>query len=171
MRISALEKYGIRCLLALAESGVEGQLSIADIAEQEGISAPYASKLLAILRKAGLVVAVRGRSGGFSIAREPKEINLLDVITALGGPLIDDEHCQKFSGQLDQCVHTGDCLIMQVLGGLACYIADYLASTSLEDIITGNVMSIAKQVSINGQPVGDSSDEIATVSVLNKRIG
>src|SRR5512141_1068447 len=105
MRISAVEEYGLRCLLALARKGPKDQLSISEIAEQEGLSVPYASKLLAILRRAGLVTAERGRGGGFSIAREPKEINLYEVMTSLGGPLIDPNHCQKYSGQLNQCVH------------------------------------------------------------------
>ncbi|MDF1545261.1 MAG: Rrf2 family transcriptional regulator [bacterium] len=171
MRISALEEYGIRCLLALAENGVRGQASIAEIAEREGISVPYASKLLAILRKAGLVAAVRGRSGGFSISREPKDINLLEVITALGGPLMDEEHCQKYSGQLEECIHTGDCSVMNVLGGLAGYISDYLASNTLEDIMSGNVLNQAKQVNMNEKPAESSPRVDRNLTVLNKRIG
>jgi len=64
MRISSLEEYGLRCTLALARVARGGQLSIADIADREGLSTPYASKLLAILRKAGIASAVRGRGGG-----------------------------------------------------------------------------------------------------------
>ena len=97
MRITAVEEYGLRCLLALAKEGTAGQLSISEIAEKEGLSVPYASKLLGILRKSGLVVAARGRSGGFSIAREPEKITMYEVLTALGGPLIDTNHCQKYS--------------------------------------------------------------------------
>lgn len=135
MRISAVEEYGLRCLLALARKGREGQLSISDIAEQEGLSVPYASKLLAILRRAGLVTAERGRGGGFSIARDPGEINLYEVMTALGGPLIDPSHCQKYSGQKNECVHIGRCSISDVLGGLAGYVQTFLGQTSLEDLL------------------------------------
>lgn len=147
MRISALDEYGIRCLLTLAEKGPQEQLSISEIAEKEGISIPYASKLLSILRKAGLVEAVRGRRGGFSIARPADKIDLLTVITALGGPLIDSEHCAKYTGLLDRCVHSGDCSVVHVLGGLAGYIGDYLASTTLEDIINGSVLDRVRQLS------------------------
>ena len=119
---------------------------ISDIAEKEELSVPYASKLLAILRRADLVSAARGRGGGFQISRKPSEINLLEVITALGGPLIDEEHCQKFSGQKDTCVHTGNCSVMFVLGGLAGYIGDFLASTTLEDIINGDVLSRVQKI-------------------------
>jgi len=64
MRITAVEEYGLRCLLNLAREGAKAQLSISEIAEMEGLSVPYTSKLLSILRKSGLVLAARGRGGG-----------------------------------------------------------------------------------------------------------
>jgi Rrf2 family protein len=135
MRISAVEEYGLRCLLALAKVGPEGQMSISEIAAAEGLSIPYASKLLGILRKAGLVVAARGRSGGFSIARSPKEIHLYEVLTSLGGPLIDPNHCQKYSGQHHECVHVNNCSMHDVLGGLAGMVQDFLSRKTLADVI------------------------------------
>jgi len=135
MRISSLEEYGLRCMLALARKGPDGQLSISEIAEMEGLSVPYASKLLAILRKAKLVNAVRGRGGGFGISREPADITLLEVLTALGGPLLDPDHCSRFSGQLDECVHRDDCSVHHVLDSLATFIGDILERTTLDELV------------------------------------
>ena len=135
MRLTATEEYGLRCLLALAREGVEGQLSITEIAEKEGISVPYASKLLSLLRKAELVMAVRGRKGGFRITQEPSQVTALEVITSLGGPLIDPNHCRKRTGQLDQCVHGVNCVVRDVLGGIAEYVQNYLGSITLQDMI------------------------------------
>ncbi len=137
MRISALEEYGLRCLLALAKEGMDGQLSINDIAEREALSVPYASKLLSLLRKARLVSSVRGRKGGFCIARPADDITLYEVITALGGPLINPDHCSRFSGQLDICVHSESCTVHYVLGSLAGYIGSYLKNTTLRDVLEG----------------------------------
>lgn len=135
MRISALEEYGLRCLLALAEAGCDKQLSIADIAKREAISVPYASKLLAILRKTGLVNAMRGRGGGFCIARPASQINLLEVITGLGGPLIDPNHCRRYSGNLEKCIHTENCSVHYTLVGLSRLVGEFLSRTSLEDVL------------------------------------
>ncbi len=135
MRISSLEEYGLRCMLALARKGPDGQLSISEIAEMEGLSVPYASKLLAILRKAKLVNALRGRGGGFCVSRQPAHITLLEVLTALGGPLIDPDHCTRFSGQLDECVHHDDCSVHHVLDSLATFIGDILERTTLDDLV------------------------------------
>ena len=84
--------------MVLAQQGPGKQLSIPDIAEREGLSVPYVSKLLSILRRAGLVTAERGRSGGFSIPRPLDQISVYEVLEVLGGPLIDPAHCQKHSG-------------------------------------------------------------------------
>lgn len=135
MRITAVEEYGLRCLLNLARKGSKAQLSISEIAEIEGLSVPYTSKLLSILRKSGLVLAARGRGGGFSIAREPEEITVFDVLTALGGPLIDPGHCKKYTGQLGECVHLDDCSVHEVFGSLAGYVKAFLSGTSLKDLL------------------------------------
>ena len=153
-----MEKYGLRCLVTLARHGVGEQLSISDIAEMEGLSIPYTSKVLSALRQADLVVAARGRSGGFSIARDPKEIKLYDIITALGGPIIDSDHCTKHTGQKSQCVHVGRCSVHDVLAGLAGYIQYYLSLTTLQDLLSDTGMSF--------QQLGDRARRIATVEPL-----
>lgn len=149
MRISASEEYGLRCMLTLAKEGTEGQLSISEISEKEGLSIPYTSKLLSILRKAQLVKAVRGRKGGFCITRSPESINLLEIITALGGPLIEPGHCDKFSGQFETCVHFQKCSVIYVLSGLAGYIGDYLSETTLDEILSGNILERIKRINSN----------------------
>ena len=153
-------------MLALARKGPEGQLSISEIAEMEGLSVPYASKLLAILRKAGLVTAVRGRGGGFCIERPAAEISLLRCMTALGGPLIDPDHCQKFTGQLEECVHADDCSVHHVLDSLAAFIADILGRTTLEDLVNRAGEQrihepglVSADALINGMTAGPATNE------------
>ncbi len=156
MRISALEEYGLRCLVSLAKAGRDGQLSISDISEKEGLSVPYTSKLLSILRKSGLVTAMRGRGGGFCIARDPKEINLLEAITALGGPLIDPNHCAKFSGQLEKCIHTDNCSVQYTLAGLSKIVGKFLSSSTLDDIINGSNIDDITLIKSNVSLITDS---------------
>ena len=137
MRITAIEEYGLRCLLALARLGPNEQASIAEIAELEGLSVAYTSKLLSILRKQGLVTAMRGRGGGFTIARPLDQITLYEVLVALGGPLIDPHHCEKHAGLLEQCVHHNSCSVQDVLGGLAGYVQEFLTDTTIQDLAFG----------------------------------
>lgn len=145
MKVTAIEKYGLRCLLVLAKVGPETQLSISEIAEKEGLSVPYTSKLLSILRKAGLVAAERGRGGGFNITRKASEITLFDVLTALGGPLVEPHHCSRYTGNLKECVHIERCSVHDILDSLADYVQQFLIDTSLEDILNENKTAYLKK--------------------------
>jgi Rrf2 family iron-sulfur cluster assembly transcriptional regulator len=144
MRISAIEKYGLRCLLVLARKGQETQISISEIAELEGLSVPYVSKLLSILRKSDLVKAARGRSGGFSIARPPADIDLYEVVTALDGPVINPDHCSTNASRDEECVHMDNCSVHDILGGLSGLIKHFLSQTTLEDLIKGEKLNKGK---------------------------
>jgi len=141
MRISSLEEYGLRCLLTLANLGPSGQLTIPEIAEKEGLSEPYVGKLLALLKRGNLIKSVRGRKGGFTIARLPHEITLLQAVTTLGGPLIEHDHCTKFTGLLQKCIHYDCCSVRYVLGGLVAYIGEFLSKTTLADVMKDHEIS------------------------------
>lgn len=148
--MTATEEYGLRCLLVLAGGSPAQQMSIADIADREGISVPYASKLLSMLRRGKLVNAERGRNGGFSLAREASKISLYEVVLVLGGPLLDPDHCSKRAGQLAQCVHEGNCSVHDILGGLAGYVAKFLSETTLQDVLDGSNIGPVQQIDTSG---------------------
>lgn len=111
MKFSSQEEYGLRCLLQLAKRGEGASLTIPEIAKQEGITTTHAAKLLMVLRKAEFITSERGQSGGYTLARPPKDIKVGDVLEALGGKLYDEEFCRRHSGSLDICTHAVDCSV------------------------------------------------------------
>lgn len=141
MRVSSLEEYGLRCLLALATEPEGGQLTIPEIAQKEGLSEPYVGKILSLLKKGNLIKSARGRKGGFTIAKPANEVSLLEAVTTLGGPLIEHDHCNKYTGVLQQCVHYDCCSVRYVLGGLVAYIGEFLSKTTLADIMKDHELS------------------------------
>src|SRR5262249_58819187 len=82
MKITAQEEYGLRCLLRLARADGHS-LTIPEIAAVEGLSSPYVAKILAVLRQAGLIESVRGRAGGYRLAKSPAEIGLGSVLMSI----------------------------------------------------------------------------------------
>jgi len=104
MRVSKAEEYGIRLVASLAASG--GQLTTRELAEREGLPEATVSKVVLRLRRAGLVEASRGRRGGYTLARPPAEITLLEVIETIEGPVA-----------VDECVtdYAGECLMLSTL--------------------------------------------------------
>lgn len=77
--------YGVRALVDLAEHYGEGPAQSKEIAERQYIPEPYLDQLLTALRKAGFIASRRGPQGGHTLARDPAQITLGEVIAALEG--------------------------------------------------------------------------------------
>lgn len=111
MRLSSQEEYGLRCLLRVAEGDEGVPVSVALIAKREGLSQEYAARLMAPLKRAGLVSVTRGAGGGYHLVRSANEISVWEAILALGGPFFPKDFCQCHPGQRRRCVRSTDCSI------------------------------------------------------------
>jgi Rrf2 family protein len=134
MKVSAQEEYGLRCLLQLAQLGAGEFLTLAQIAEREGISQPNAGKVLWLLNKAGLVNSIRGMRGGYLLARPASEIHLNEIIKVLDEDVLEG-HCKSYPGLLDSCVHTGDCGIRSVIVNVHEVVERALSSITLAQLV------------------------------------
>lgn len=85
MKISTKGRYGLRILIDLATHDNGKPRLIRDIARAQQISEKYISRLVIALRRAGLIRSVRGVNGGFHLAKQPKEITLLEVLEVMEG--------------------------------------------------------------------------------------
>jgi Rrf2 family protein len=142
MKISAQEEYGLRCLLRLARAHGEQSLTIPEIAAAEGLSTPYVAKLLAVLRQAGLVESVRGRTGGYHLAQPPGEVRLGAVLLALGEPLFDEPgYCTKHAGPeaTGPCVHQNGCTLRGLWQTLERWMRHVLDQVTLQDLLSNHV--------------------------------
>jgi Rrf2 family protein len=141
MKITAQEEFGLRCLLRLAHAADEGHsLTIPEIAAAEGLSAPYVAKLLSVLRQGGLIESVRGRAGGYRLARTPPEITLGAVMRVLGEPLFDDPgYCQRHAGTetVGACVHLSGCTLRALWQTLEQWMRHTLNQITLADLLQG----------------------------------
>ena len=135
MKLSSQEEYGLRCLLQLARAGDGVGLTIAEMSEREGISAPNVAKIMRILRRAGLVRSTRGKAGGYRLARPSKDVRALDVLAALGGRLFDPSFCDRHAGVEAHCLNTRDCSIRPVLRGLQDAVDQVLGELTLASLL------------------------------------
>ncbi|MGE5236078.1 MAG: RrF2 family transcriptional regulator [Acidobacteriota bacterium] len=137
MKITATEEYGLRCMLQLALQ--EGRtVSLADLAEAEGIAVPFAAKVLARLRQAGLVVAARGRHGGYQLAAPADRISVLKVLGAVGKPLFDSGFCRDHGSPTSAaCARLTECSLRPVWAHLDALLHDFFAHTTLADLAAG----------------------------------
>lgn len=87
MKISTKGIYGLEAIVDLAINSAENHVSLKSISERCEISEAYILQIFLILRRAGVVGSVRGAQGGYYLAKEPKDITVGEVLTALEGPL------------------------------------------------------------------------------------
>ena len=87
MKFSIRVQYGLQALLELAMNYGGGPVQIADVAASQKIPIRFLEQLMLILKKGGLLQSVRGMYGGYTLAKRPSEITVLNVIEVLDGPL------------------------------------------------------------------------------------
>ena len=110
LKLSTKGRYGLRAFIDLAVSAEGQPVSIISIAQRQGISVSYLEKLMAKLKKAGLVESVRGVNGGYTIARPVDEISVGDVLRALEGDLVPVECAGIDGGQSGHCGSSSQCV-------------------------------------------------------------
>ncbi|MEQ2007128.1 MAG: Rrf2 family transcriptional regulator [Limisphaerales bacterium] len=90
MKLSVKSDYAMRAVLDLARSHPSGAAQrVEDIAARHGIPSNYLVQILLELKSRGLVKSVRGKKGGYQLAKPPAEITFGDVLRAVQGEVFD----------------------------------------------------------------------------------
>jgi FeS assembly SUF system regulator len=129
LRVSKLTDYATVLMAALAELPAE-LASASDLAERARIELPTVSKLLKQLASAGLIESRRGVNGGYRLARPAAEISVLDIVTAIEGPIGMTE-CSVHEGL---CSHEPRCLIQHNWRRISAAIGDALRGVTLDEL-------------------------------------
>lgn len=132
MRITKHEEFGLRLVTSIARSG--GQLNIRELAEYEGLPEATIAKVVARLRRAGLLAAERGRNGGYSLTRAADSITLAQVVGAFGNEIYDAGFCGRMNAGED-CAHDATCGLRPVWNGLGEVIGNFLDGYTVGDIV------------------------------------
>ena len=106
MKISTRGRYGIRLMIDLAEHSSEPHVALANIAERQNISARYLEQVAVILRRAGYIRSVKGASGGYSLARDSRDIVIGDALRVLEGDMlvVDDLRPGEAENRIQRCI-------------------------------------------------------------------
>ncbi len=107
MQITRQADYAIRAVRYLAKQGPNQRSATSTVAQEMKIPPSFLAKIISQLSIAGLLHTSRGARGGVTLARDAKEISLLDVVEAIDGPILLNE-CV---GDPTDCAFEGDCLV------------------------------------------------------------
>jgi Rrf2 family protein len=121
--------------MSLAVSG--DQLTIRELAEREDLPDTTVAKIVGRLRRAGLVEAVRGRNGGYTLTRSAGEISLAHVINAFEVEVFSSDFCNTMSPGDGICAKSADCGLRPVWRGLRTVIGNFLDGITVADIVAG----------------------------------
>lgn len=130
MKLTTKGRYAVTAMLDLALHYGEGPITLADIAQRQGISLSYLEQLFSRLRKRSLVSSVRGPGGGYSLGKEAKEIFVGEVISAVDENM-DTTRCHG----AHNCQNNERCLTHDLWSDLSNQIYSYLNNISLQDLM------------------------------------
>ena len=85
--LSQRTRYTIRALLHLADRYGQGPVQPSEMAEKRNIPAKFLTVMLSSMRRAGLVDTMRGREGGYWLAKPPQEISYGEIVRLTRGSL------------------------------------------------------------------------------------
>jgi Rrf2 family protein len=85
--ITTKSPYALQALAELGRHGDAGPVPIGELARRRDIPVQFLEQLFAVLRRAGVLRSQRGVKGGYSFAREPSDITVLELVELLDGPV------------------------------------------------------------------------------------
>lgn len=147
VKVSTRGDYACRALLSLSLHGDDGPTSVRDIAERTGLPQPYLEQILLALKGAGLVRSKRGVGGGYILARDPAEIDLAQIVSAVDGPIQAGDFGQPHTD--GACDHEGQCVLLAVWANVGEHMRQLLEGQTLADIA-----SIARGEAPWPEPIG-----------------
>jgi len=126
MKISKRAEYGLTAMVHLAKSKSKKAVSIRQISNIEGVPFEFLSKIFSSLEKGKLVVAQHGANGGYSLAKSPDKIAIVDIIE-----LLEDINTVNCS----QCARSKKCLAKNVWSKIDKAVNKTLKSITLKSLI------------------------------------
>lgn len=131
MKLTTKGRYATRAMLDLALHRDEGAILVRDIARRQEVSEKYLKQLFAPLKAAGLVRTIRGARGGFTLAKPPSEIKLIEIVQVMEGSMAPSECVDD--AQI--CSRSDSCVTRQVWTEIKEATDKVLESTNLQDLV------------------------------------
>ena len=132
MKISTRGRYAVRMLLDIAMHQGNGYVAMKDIARRQQISKKYGDQIGMQLSQAGLLLAVRGRQGGYRLIPDAGDVTVLQVLKIMEGSLAPVQCLETNPVLCDRCSF---CMTLSMWTGLNKVMTDYLGGITLQSLI------------------------------------
>jgi len=139
MQITRQADYALRAMLYLAQLEPTQRAATSQIAEVQRIPPSFLAKIISQLSIAGLIHTSRGARGGVTLAREPHQISLLEVVEAIDGPIMLNECTEDTSN----CPFGENCAIRELWCNAQDELVNRLRSTSFAQFVKTSATPLA----------------------------
>lgn len=137
MMVSTKGRYALRVMLDLAQQEPAAFVSLRAIALRQDISMKYLESIVAVLNRAGFLESQRGKEGGYRLAKPPAQYTVSSILDLTEGGLAPVACLER--DRAGECCRAGDCLTLPLWQKLDSVINTYLASVTLQDVLTKNL--------------------------------
>lgn len=144
MKISTKGRYAVRVMIDLAEHNNGEYVPLIDIASRQEISKKYLEAIVSVLSKNELLLSLRGKGGGYKLARKPEDYTVGEILRATEGSLAPVACLEK---KPNRCSRAGQCKTLKMWEGLEDLVNHYFDQITIEGLMNG------------GMDVLDGSDE------------
>lgn len=154
--LSQRTRYALKALVRLARAPEGEPVQIATLAESEDIPRKFLEIILVELKRQTLVQSLRGKRGGYRLARPPEQITFGEVIRITEGPLALVPCVSRTAYRpCDDCKDEAACAINRVMAMVRDETARILDATTLADVIGSGRDPVATLLDGPGLPTGD----------------
>ena len=151
MRVTTWAEYGLIVSVHLAHRAGEGPIAARELAEKERLPGDYVEQILLRLRRAGIVLSIRGARGGYYLARPPAEVTVKDVLDASEHGTFE-VNCEQHQVDDERCCGDASCSIRPVWYLLKLRIDEVLGGVRLSDLL-GSESEVRENLGIQSGPV------------------
>ena len=135
MKISTRGRYALRVMLDLAEHNNGEYIPLMDIAKRQEISEKYLESIVSVLSKKKFVTALRGKGGGYRLARTPEQYTIGSILRLTEGSLAP---VACLEDQPVQCERATTCKTLKMWEGCYKVINEYFDGITLQDLLEQN---------------------------------
>lgn len=132
MKISTKGRYAVRLMIDLAEHNNGEYITLMDIAERQEISEKYLEAIVSVLSKNNLLISLRGKGGGYKLARDPETYTVGSILRLTEGSLAP---VSCLEGESNSCIRASECQTLEMWEGLNKLINEYLDGITIADLV------------------------------------
>ncbi len=133
--LSKKTKYGIKAIVYLARQKDRTPVQIATISNEESISLKFLESILLTLRKNGVLGSKKGKGGGYYLLKDPKDINMANVMRVLEGPIAMVPCVSlNFYEKCDDCPDENACAVHGLMAQVRDSSLEIFRNTTLADL-------------------------------------